>query len=445
MRPNRSKVFGIGLSKTGTTSIASALELLGYKTKDYMGLSTYIPGDLSSIDLHEIDAHDAFTDTPIPSFYRELDAKYPQSKFILTIREMDPWLKSCKKQFTKRSAETVNAASNELFNDLYGCTSFDAEKFKKGYDRFTAGVLNYFKDRESDLLIIDVCAGEGWEKLCPFLGHPIPPMPFPKRNVTRIQWINPLDLVSISRDAGAEVLKVYNIAQRSHHQSGVLEPLKKAMESTHRAAVQLFDDLFLPKQNRDQRRFNRARKQSYTIICERLRQLSAEIPVLSKEHHDTAYSQRRNWHHVWLIDPLEATVSSMQGGQPFTINIALIEAGRPVFGVVYVPLTDTAYYAKASVGSFKAAGSSPPIKLEANNVETEKPAATNLTPGALKLCSVAEGTTDAYHQPEPTMEWSTAAAHAVVKFSGKSVVNCSSKEELVYNKESLVNDPFIVQ
>ena len=127
------KIFGIGLSKTGTTSLARALEILGYKTRDYIGVTKYIAGDLSSVDLQEIDANDAFTDTPIPSFYKQLDEKYPNSKFILTTRNMDDWLRSCKKQFTKRMVERQTEATNQLHTDLYGCFEFDPDKYANGY------------------------------------------------------------------------------------------------------------------------------------------------------------------------------------------------------------------------------------------------------------------------------------------------------------------------
>ena len=104
MNSRQSKIFGVGLSKTGTTSLARALEILGYKTRDYLGVTRYSPSDLSSIDLQIIDSNDAFTDTPIPSFYRELDTRYPGSKFILTVRDTDDWLQSCKKQFSQNQS-----------------------------------------------------------------------------------------------------------------------------------------------------------------------------------------------------------------------------------------------------------------------------------------------------------------------------------------------------
>ena len=142
-----SKIFGIGLSKTGTTSLANALQVLGYKTKDNMGVVKYATGDLSSVDLHVVDANDALTDTPIPSFYRELDTRYPGSKFILTVRDSEGWLKSCKKQFTQRFAEVQTDAHKRLFIDLYGTDVFDDRRFASGYKMFVDGVREHFKDR----------------------------------------------------------------------------------------------------------------------------------------------------------------------------------------------------------------------------------------------------------------------------------------------------------
>lgn len=147
MPTHKTKVFGIGLSKTGTTSLARALEVLGYRTRDYLGVTRYTAGDLSSINLKEIDANDAFTDTPIPSFYKQLDKHYPNSKFILTTRDMEGWLRSCKKQFTERIVARESDATAQVHKDLYGCHAFDPEKYASGYTRYVEGVLDYFKDR----------------------------------------------------------------------------------------------------------------------------------------------------------------------------------------------------------------------------------------------------------------------------------------------------------
>ena len=189
------KIFGIGLSKTGTTSLASALGILGFKTRDYPGLTTYTPGDLASIDPQVLEQNEALTDTPIPSFYRELDQRYPGAKFILTVRDMEGWLLSCKKQFTAKLAEKQNDAHNRLFMDLYGTAIFDEEQFRRGYQRFVEGVIAHFKGREQDLLVLNVAAGQGWDELCAFLGKPVPEIPFPKANVTRILWMDVQELV----------------------------------------------------------------------------------------------------------------------------------------------------------------------------------------------------------------------------------------------------------
>lgn len=203
------KIFGIGLSKTGTTSLASALDILGYRTKDYPGLSRYVPGDLTCFDAGVLEQNEALTDTPIPSFYRELDRQYPGAKFILTVRAMDGWLQSCRKQFTARHAEKQNEANNRLFEDLYGTAVFEEESFRRGYRRFVEGVMEHFAGRPQDLLVLDVAAGQGWPELCAFLGKPVPEIPFPKANVTRIQWMDLQSLVSVAREAGQVLLRAH--------------------------------------------------------------------------------------------------------------------------------------------------------------------------------------------------------------------------------------------
>ena len=112
------KIFGLGLSKTGTTSLAHALDILGYKVRDCLGITIYRKGQISSIDRTALKNYDALTDTPIPSFYRELDIEFPNSKFILTVRELDAWLNSCKKQFNQKLADKQTEAQNQLGMEL---------------------------------------------------------------------------------------------------------------------------------------------------------------------------------------------------------------------------------------------------------------------------------------------------------------------------------------
>lgn len=166
------KVFGIGLSRTGTTSLTRALEVLGLS-------AVHWPRDLSVID-----TVDAATDQTVAVAFRELDEKYPGSAFILTTRETESWLASMKWMMGRigLAPKTDQAFMYDLRERLYGVREFDAQKMLKGYFRHMEAVLEYFRGRMHDLLVIDICAGDGWEKLATFLGVRIPQVPFPRLN-----------------------------------------------------------------------------------------------------------------------------------------------------------------------------------------------------------------------------------------------------------------------
>lgn len=166
------KVFGIGLSRTGTSSLTRALGMLGLRARHYF------------FDLDSIDELDAATDTPIARAYKLLDRRYPGSRFVLTVRDEAEWLRSCAEFFAERPEP--DSEEEALALDLYGCVGFDADLFRTAYARHQDDVMAYFSDRPDDLLIIDICAGEGFEQLCPFLGLPVPSKPFPHYN--SIAW-----------------------------------------------------------------------------------------------------------------------------------------------------------------------------------------------------------------------------------------------------------------
>jgi len=431
VRANTPKIFGIGLSKTGTTSLAHALEILGYKTRDYPGITQYRASDLSSVDLNMVDAHDALTDTPIPSFYRELDRKYPNSKFILTIRDSEGWLTSCKKQFNEKLAAKQNEAHNQLFMDLYGCTVFDEQKFLDGYEKFVNGVLEHFKDRPQDLLVINVTAGEGWEKLCPFLGRPIPDVPFPKANVTQINWMNIGDIVAIARQAGQASLK----ARQKFQSGGAIARVVGALRGGADGAM------------------DRARRRAHRQIVDGLAKLNSQIPVLSPESGDVPYIERAKWHHLWLVDPLDGAGAFLAAEGEFTVNIALIQDGAPIYGVVYAPLSDTVYYARVGKGAFKAERAEEPRQLVApeparvlGNIASgqDTPSSTSGS-RALAMCRAAEGRIGACAWNDPSPEWQTAAPHLVAANAGMRVYDCNSGREPKYNKERLVNECIVVE
>jgi 3'(2'),5'-bisphosphate nucleotidase len=440
-----SKIFGIGLSKTGTTSLANALQVLGYKTKDNMGVIKYATGDLSSVDLDVADANDALTDTPIPSFYRELDARYPGSKFILTVRESEGWLKSCKKQFTQRFAERQTDAHKQLFIDLYGTDVFDSERFASGYVRFVDGVREYFKDRPQDLLIINVAAGEGWEKLCPFLQRPAPDVPFPKANVTQVRWMNIDDIVAVATLAGEELMLRY---EGEHLGTGVGSGVNN--DRRLRTAKQLLERTVLKL--RGDNPVHAAVRAAHRVVVKGLTRLNPQIPVLSRAGALVPYDVRREWNHVWLVDPLDGEEAFVGRTGEFSVNIALIEDGRPIYGVVDAPAMGTSFYA-AGKDAFRRAHGGEPVRLArardskrlaAGAAVTRKPSATTAQRNvasscALVMCTLAERAESSEAVLEPSMEWQTAAAHAILNPAGLRVCVRESGSELSYNKRDLSN------
>jgi len=441
MTSRHSKVFGIGLSKTGTTSLANALQILGYKTKDNMGVVKYAAGDLSSVDLELVDTFAALTDTPIPSFYRELDTRYPGSKFVLTVRDSDGWLKSCKKQFTQRFAQVQTEAHKHLFMDLYGTDVFDEERFARGHDRFVAGVRDYFKDRPGDLLIINVSAGEGWEKLCVFLDRPVPDIPFPKANVTRVRWMAIEEVIAVATGAGQELMRrrarEHRISIPGRH--GPDAPLQNAKQLVERAIQALLGD----------RGAQAASRAAHKLIVRGLIKLNPEIPVLSRRGHIVAHAERRAWNHLWLVDPLDGEGAFASETGDFSINIALIEDGRPICGVVYAPAIDTIYYATSGKGAYRRtrdaeavrlpSGGSPQIASLAGTrgSDTAVRAAGNVSSHALAMCQFAAGTASSEATFQSLMEWQTAAAQAILQGAGMRVCDDGSGKEPSYNTKDL--------
>ncbi len=164
--PPRRKLFGIGLSKTGTTSLTEAFEGLGYRSEHFIA------------DLDRIRYLGGATDVQIARAYRELDRRYPGSRFILTVRDETAWLDSARRHF-----QALGGGSRvKLRSDLYGASTFDARTFRRGLRRHHEGVRRHFAQRPDDLLELDICGGQGWPELCAFLGVPIPTVPWPHLN-----------------------------------------------------------------------------------------------------------------------------------------------------------------------------------------------------------------------------------------------------------------------
>ncbi|UCC18605.1 MAG: hypothetical protein JSV62_10910 [Promethearchaeota archaeon] len=180
---NKRMIFGIGLSRTGTTSLNDALNQLGFKSKHfiYFPISGKIP-----YWYYTLNNYSGATDTPVAANYKRLTKLYPNAKFILTIREINSWLESCEKFFKyqfhmKKMRKWVKQIHLKLYNSLY----FDYESFKKGYYQHLNGVLEFFKNKPNNLLILDINAGDGFEKICPFLGLEVINKKFPHKNIAK--------------------------------------------------------------------------------------------------------------------------------------------------------------------------------------------------------------------------------------------------------------------
>lgn len=206
-----------------------------------------------------------------------------------------------------------------------------------------------------------------------------------------------------------------------------------------------------------------ADKASHEVIVEAISKAYPEIPLLSEEGEDIKYSTRSTWDRYWLIDPLDGTKEFINRNGEFTVNIALIENRKPVFGVVYVPVTDVLYYGDSS-GAFKTSEGNV-YKIHINNKGNNRIAVrskSHASPeedtlykqyevtsfisvgSSLKFCMVAEGKADLYYRHGPTMEWDTGAGQAVLEAAGGSVYEGNTtKKHFRYNKEDLLNGSFL--
>ena len=169
------KIFNIGLPKSGTTSLNEALRLLGYRSRhnplDFRAL-TYNHG----IYKYPRDDWDALTNFG-EHFYPQLDVNYPGSKFILTVREKQHWLRSAEKWFSVPNENPP--IDDKCILETFGCTTFQFDRFAYVYEVHRRNVMEYFRQRSDDLLILDCSMPDAWRRLSEFLDRPIPNRPFP--------------------------------------------------------------------------------------------------------------------------------------------------------------------------------------------------------------------------------------------------------------------------
>ena len=190
------RVLGIGLSKTGTTSLAKALNTLGIRSIHFPhDARTFAELQRGEYRLSIMNEYQGVTDTPVAPFFAQLDKAWPGSKFILTVRDKEAWLRSADAHWRSMSEgrparEPAFRAFVDFINAcVYGCIYFSAERFSYAYDAHVRQVMDYFAHRPDDLLVLDLCGGTSdWTELCDFLGVPVPEaIPFPHEYRT-VQW-----------------------------------------------------------------------------------------------------------------------------------------------------------------------------------------------------------------------------------------------------------------
>jgi 3'(2'), 5'-bisphosphate nucleotidase len=242
-------------------------------------------------------------------------------------------------------------------------------------------------------------------------------------------------VTAIARRAGEEILVIYK---------GELTAIAKADGSPLTAADQASND---------------------TILAG-LASLTPGVPVLSEESAGVPWRERCGWTRYWLVDPLDGTKEFLKRNGDFTVNIALIEAGRPTLAVVHAPARGITYFAAAGAGAFRQDGGTPARRIRARRPRSEPPrvVASRSHRGelldawlqrlgahevvsvgsSLKFCMVAEGLADLYPRLGPTMEWDTAAGQCVAECAGASVLDAEGAPLACNRGESLVNPHFIV-
>ena len=253
--------------------------------------------------------------------------------------------------------------------------------------------------------------------------------------------------ITAALEAGKAILEIYHSGEFDVEIKGDNSPLTKADTASHNVIMS-----FLTKTN---------------------------IPVLSEEGKAIAYEERKDWKQLWIVDPIDGTKEFIKRNGEFTVNIALIEDQRPLIGVIFVPVTGELYFSSKEMGAFKVTvdlenydvdmiisnGNKLPLERE-DKTFTIVASRSHMSPeteayvqemrdihgevhliskgSSLKLCMVAQGVADCYPRFAPTMEWDTAAGQAICEHADFRVIDWSTKKTMLYNREELLNNFFLV-
>jgi len=242
--------------------------------------------------------------------------------------------------------------------------------------------------------------------------------------------------IQAAEEACREILKVYDSGDFREEAKGDKSPLTLADRKAHEKIA----DILAP----------------------------AGLPMLSEEGRDIPYSERKDWKYFWMVDPLDGTKEFIKRNGEFTVNIALIHRSAPILGVVAVPVANEIYYSTLGNGAYVRRGgvdhklprkSDAGLRQEGLRVVASRSHMNDDTQAfinslrnpelvsagsSLKFMLLASGKADVYPRYAPTMEWDTAAAHAIVIETGHQVTEHGKGTPLVYNKENLLNPYFLV-
>lgn len=249
-------------------------------------------------------------------------------------------------------------------------------------------------------------------------------------------------------EAGKEILEIYKSDDFEVEIKGDNSPLTKADKASHNVLVSYLE--------------------------------KTGIPILSEEGKSISYEDRKDWNQLWILDPIDGTKEFIKRNDEFTVNIALVENQKTILGVIFVPALGDLYFSTIELGAFKISvdlnnfdvnaiiesGSKLPLQREDKTFtvvasrshmskETEDYVSemkelhgdVNLISkgSSLKLCMVAEGQADCYPRFAPTMEWDTAAGQAICEHAGFDVIDWGTKKTMLYNREELLNNWFLVK
>jgi len=248
------------------------------------------------------------------------------------------------------------------------------------------------------------------------------------------------DVKRIAKVAGKKILEIYNSDDFEVQIKSDASPLTKADLAAHNIIVNFLEDKY------------------------------PGIPCLSEESTGIEFDDRKDWKECFIIDPLDGTKEFIARNGEFTVNIAYQKGGKPLLGVIYVPVTDVLYFAAESVGAFKQLRDGKPQEIKVRSLN-QKNGSNHFTVVAsrrhgldkvealcqnfvsydltsrgssLKMCMVAEGAADLYPRLALTSEWDTAAAQAIVEQAGGKIVQLDFSDMTYNQKECLLNPFFLV-